>query len=275
MKIKDMSDQKPYILGTEQAELHRLGVQHEVWASEAKEGWKIAGFGFDQTILDLGCGPGFCSTELGYSVGANGKVKAVDRSENYINFLKKLNELHGLNIEAICSDFNDLELKENSLDGVYIRWALAWIPNPEEILEKLYHAMRPGSAIVIQEYFDWSTFQTQPEHPGLKKAIDACYKSFKEQAGDIDVGKRVPGLLSDCDLEVISIRPMCKMATPEDLTWQWPQTFLEIYAPKLVETGYLTDDELQDAMDGLHELADYPSSIILCPQMIEVVAVKV
>jgi hypothetical protein len=27
-----------YVLGTEQAELHRLGVQHQVWSAEARRG---------------------------------------------------------------------------------------------------------------------------------------------------------------------------------------------------------------------------------------------
>ena len=29
--------EKQYILGTERAELHRLGLQHQVWSAEARE----------------------------------------------------------------------------------------------------------------------------------------------------------------------------------------------------------------------------------------------
>ena len=48
-----------YILGTETAELHRLGLQHQVWAGEAIKGWELAGFTAGQTILDMGCGLSF------------------------------------------------------------------------------------------------------------------------------------------------------------------------------------------------------------------------
>ena len=118
-----------YILGTEQAELHRLGLQHQVWASEAQYGWNKAKFTAGQTILDLGCGPGFCTKELAYIVGQTGKVIGIDKSENYIQFLSDTKNLHGLNIDAIHSDFDDMKLAPNSLDGMYCRWALAWVSN--------------------------------------------------------------------------------------------------------------------------------------------------
>jgi hypothetical protein len=56
-----MSEQNTYILGTDQEELTRLKIQHMVWLSEAKRGWDLAGFKIGQTILDLGCGPGYCT----------------------------------------------------------------------------------------------------------------------------------------------------------------------------------------------------------------------
>ena len=55
-----------YILGTDWQELHRLGVQHQIWAMEAHNGWLNAGFTAGHTLLDLGCGPGFCTTEMAF-----------------------------------------------------------------------------------------------------------------------------------------------------------------------------------------------------------------
>ncbi|NND52580.1 MAG: SAM-dependent methyltransferase, partial [Flavobacteriaceae bacterium] len=44
-----MKEQDAYILGTDTEELHRLGIQHQVWASEAQLGWKLAHFNAGQT----------------------------------------------------------------------------------------------------------------------------------------------------------------------------------------------------------------------------------
>ena len=263
-----------YILGTNSDELHRLGLQHQVWASEAHTGWEIAGFSAGDTLLDLGSGPGFCSTELAYIVGDQGEIIAVDKSKNYINFIQQTSDLHSLNIEAICSDFDDLKLIKNTLDGMYCRWALAWISNPREVLEKVYAALKPGGKMVIQEYFDWSTHQTIPNYAHLDRAIASCLKSFKDQPGDIDVGKELPSILTEMGME-ISTRPLAKFARPDDQIWQWPKSFYEIYFPKLAEMNYLSAKEVNLALEEFRELEKNKVAHLFCPTLIEVVATKV
>ncbi|MBT8327319.1 MAG: methyltransferase domain-containing protein [Bacteroidia bacterium] len=269
------NEQNEYILGTNEEELHRLGLQHQIWASEAHLGWSKAGFNVGQTILDLGCGPGFCTKELAYIVGDKGKVIGVDKSENYIQFLQKTAELHSIPIDAIHSDFNNLLLESNSLDAMYCRWALAWISNPTEILQKVLSALKPGGKMVIQEYFDWSTHQTQPSTPALSKAIAACLQSFKEQEGDIDVGREVPQMLESMGMKILSTRIMAKLANPKELTWQWPKSFYHVYFPRLVEMNYLTQQESEQALKDMEQLGNQPSSQLYCPSLIEIIAEKV
>ena len=267
--------QKDYILGTDRDELHRLGLQHQVWASEAMKAWKLAEFGAGQTILDLGCGPGFCSVPLGYMVGEAGKVIAVDKSNSYIDFLENLNGSHGLKLDLRNVNFNELDLSNDQLDGVFIRWALAWIDNPIEILEKIEEAMMPGAVIVSHEYYDWSTFQVEPHFPSLQTGIDAIFDTYKnKQEGDIDIGRKLPGYFYDLGLEVISTRPLSKLVTPEQFAWQWPKSFLEIFMPKMVEMGHLTSKQVEYALDELYQLENLDGASMLCPQMIEVIAIK-
>ena len=269
-----MKEKNAYILGTDQEELHRLGVQHQIWASEAHTGWEKAGFNAGDTLLDLGCGPGFCTKELSYIVGDQGKVIGIDKSEHYIQTLRQIQELYQLPIEAIAQDFNDMHLAPNSIDGMYCRWALAWLPNPIDILKNVYDALKPGGAMVIHEYFDWSVHQIEPQLSGLTTAINACYRSFKDQESDIDVGRFLPIWLREMGCTIESIRPMQKMARVESVEWQWPATFYRIYFPKLVESGYLTKAELQMALRDLEQLEHMKEAIICCPLLIEVVASK-
>lgn len=267
-------EKNAYILGTERAELHRLGLQHQVWSKEALKGWELAGFTYGDTILDLGCGPGFSTLELAYMVGDYGKVIGVDKSEQYIDFLTKKIELHDVPVEPILSDFDSMKLQPNSLDGAYCRWALAWIPNPKEIIEKVKTALKPGGIFVVQEYFDWSTFQTEPRHEGLAKGIKAALQSFKDSEGDIDVGRKIPGYFESLGMDVLSSRPMSKLATPDQLTWSWPETFMEIYLPKLMEMGLLTQIEVDEALSDFEKLSVNLNSVIFCPFMIETMGQK-
>lgn len=271
----DHKEKGAYILGTDRDELYRLGLQHQVWASEAQKGWKLAGFTAGQRILDLGSGPGFCSKELGFIVGQTGAVVAVDRSEKYIKYLDKLNEIHGLNIESRIGDFDDLEFEPSSFDGMYCRWALAWVPNPKEILSKVIKALKPGAKIVLHEYYDWATHSTYPPMPSHSHAISQCLKSFKDQPGDIDIGRELSSILLELGMEIVNTRPMAKMSNPKEITWQWPKSFYETYFPRLVDAGYLTEDEKDKAINEFTELESIPGASLFCPTLIEVIAQKV
>ena len=165
-------------------------------------------------------------------------------------------------------------LEENSLDGMYCRWALAWVAKPREVLQKVHKALKPGGRMVLHEYYDWSTHQTNPSKPALSKAIAACLRSFKEQEGDIDVGKELPIILEEMGMKLISTRPMIKMARPHELTWQWPRSFYNIYLPKLVGMGYLEPATVQEALEDVKQLERDPASTLCCPMLIEVIAEK-
>lgn len=269
------SEENAYILGTDLAEMNRLGLQHQVWASEAHQGWQNGDFSRGMTLLDLGSGPGFCTREMAKIVGEEGKVLAVDKSKIYLDYLSQINKIQQLNIETIHSEFDDLALKDYSIDGMYSRWALAWIPNPNEVMTKVYKALKSGSKIVIHEYYHWMSHQINPHHPAVSKATAMCFKSFQDTPGNIDIGKELAPMLKEIGFKNLKMRPMSKMATPKDLAWQWPRSFYDVYWPKLKEMGYLTEKELSTAFAELETLEKDSSSTLLCPTLVELVAEKV
>jgi len=269
-----MSKENTYILGTNKEELTRLEVQHKVWSSEAKRGWDLAKFKTGQTILDLGCGPGYCTEELARIVGKTGKVIGVDRSDIFISHLNQIKQSTQLSIEARLSDFDTLLLDPDSLDGVYCRWALAWISNPEEILSKIKDALKPKGKMVIHEYFNFSTHQTNPERPALKKAIATAFKSFQDSDFEINVGSYLAQYFEELEMKVINIRLMPKLGTPGSMIWEWPKTWYQSYFPRLVSMGYLNKQDVEDAMKDIQELEMLSYATLCCPLMIEVIAEK-
>lgn len=263
-----------YVLGTEAQERHRLGVQHQVWSTEANRAWQTAGFTDGMTLLDLGCGPGFCTQELAYIAGHSGRVIAVDRSQQYIDFLQQIKDLHSLNIDPICSDFDDMQLPDGILDGVYTRWALAWLSDVEIVLGKVIRAMKPGACLAIHEYYDWSLLQTEPYMPHLYPATRVARESLSDLGGDIDIGRRLPSILLRMGMEIVSTRPMTKQARAHENDWNWPKSFLEIYLPKLIDTGRLTENEVKLAIEELRTLQHIEGATLQMPLMIEVIARK-
>ena len=269
-----MEENDAYILGTDQEELRRLEIQHKVWQSEAERGWKIAGFKTGDSLLDLGCGPGYCSMELANIVGKTGEVIGVDQSDAFIKYLEHLKNQKTLPIRPLLATFDELYLENKSLDGIYCRWALAWIPNPKEILTKLKGFLKPGGRMVIHEYYYWTSHRTEPERPALKKAIDAALQSFKESDSEIDVGKHLHKWFNDLNMKINHHRLMPKLATPNSKVWKWPRTFYESYFPRLTEMGILSTQDVKHAFSDLEELEKLNYTTLWCPLMIEVIAEK-
>ncbi len=270
-----MEKEQAYILGADDEELFRLGVQHQVWAEEAQKGWRLANFSAGQTILDLGCGPGYCTKELAFIAGKEGKVIGIDKSGKYIKFLDELAKGYGLNIEAIHADFDTMKLQPSSLDGMYCRWALAWIPNPKEILIKVATSLKRGGRMVLHEYFDWGLLQTEPRKEALAKATTMALKSFKDTNNEIDIGKHLSTMLPEIGMKVIGFRPMAKIATPKNGVWQWPKTFFQSYFPRLVAQNYLTSEEVKEALIELEGLEKIDGATICTPLMVEIIAEKI
>ncbi len=272
MAIKTNSAQN-YILGTDPAELERLGYQHRIWSSEADELWKKAGFTRGQTILDLGSGPGFCAVELSQLVGSEGKVIASDKSPIYLEYLsKKQPHLH--NIETVLGDFLELNIEEGSLDGIYCRWALAWVENPEVLVQKISKFLKPGGFWAAQEYLNWGTFKVYPEHPAIIKVIEAARTGWREMEGDINIGRNLPELFRDAGLKIEAIEPLSKIGRGGDQVWFWPGTFYDIYTLKLIELGLLTNSEREEFLKAWAEVENSDHGYVVCPSMVSVLGRK-
>ena len=129
--------------------------------------------------------------------------------------------------------------------------------------------------MVIQEYYDWSLLQTEPKKEALAKAITMALKSFNDTDNEIDVGRHLSTMLPEIGMKVISLRPMAKIATPENGVWQWPKTFFQSYFPRLVAQNYLTPEEVKEALIELEDLEKIDGATICTCLMVEIIAEKI
>lgn len=151
-----MTDEREYALGTNAAEIVRLGVQHRLWAASAIALWERANIRAGQTVLDLGCGPGYTSADLAGIVTSSGKVVAIDQSALFIEHLKRRQELLGdTTIDARVGDVQKLELEKESIDAAYQRWVLCFVSDPEAVIAGVAHALKPGGVFAIQDYIHY------------------------------------------------------------------------------------------------------------------------
>jgi ubiquinone/menaquinone biosynthesis C-methylase UbiE len=270
-----MSEANEYLLGTDDDELRRLGFQHQVWAREAASAWERGGFGPGHHLLDLGCGPGYATLDLARLVGATGRVVGVDVSARFIAHLQeRAAALGASNVAAEVQDVESPDLPPEHFDGAYARWVLTFLRRPEAVVAGAARALKRGGRLVVHDYSNYDAVQLAPEHPAFTRAIEAITRSWYDRGGDPHVGTRIPRMMKEAGLEVVSITPISRIARPGDALWQWPRTFFDNYLPTLVAAGSLSQEEM-DAFDAAWaERAADPASYFASPPMVEVVGAK-
>src|SRR5882672_2030657 len=176
-KLRRMGD-KEYVLGTDAAELRRLHFQHKVWSAQSYALCQRAGLRAGDVVLDLGCGPGFTSYELAQMVGASGRVIARDQSAGFIEYVAAERTRRGLpQIEPSLGPVEELAIANASLDAVHARWLFCWLVDPGAVLERVARMVRPGGAVILQEYLDWAAMKLVPRDAAFDRMVAACMQS--------------------------------------------------------------------------------------------------
>jgi ubiquinone/menaquinone biosynthesis C-methylase UbiE len=270
-----MTTEKDYVLGTHDEEVARLGLQHRVWRPMATAAWKRAGFNAGQTLLDIGCGPGFAALDLAEIVGPAGRVIAMDRSRRFLDVLEAAARQRGLTqLEVRELDLDEQPLPEAGADGAWSRWVFAFVRNPRRLLEQTRTALRPGGVFVSHEYVDYRTWRLSPRREAFEHFVSQVMVSWRESGGEPDIGLDLPRWLEELGFEVRERRPIVESPRPGDFLWQWPRAFVDTGIARLVELGRLTEAQAKAALDAFHEVEADPHGFCVLPTVLETIAVR-
>ncbi|MCB0394303.1 MAG: methyltransferase domain-containing protein [Bdellovibrionales bacterium] len=271
---------EPYVLGTDEDELDRLGIQHRVWAEETSRVWRDSGVRNGSTILDLGCGPGYTTFDLAQVVGASGKVVAADQSDKFLNYIR--NQIRARGVENIdvhsvdAQSLDDFESWKGKMDFVYTRWLLCWLPDPEIAIRAAFESLKPGGKFIIHDYFNWGAMTIAPRNSAVTELVQAAIKSFEDRQGDIDVAAQIPKWLEEVGFKNFEMKIHQKVARGggEDGTVDWILTWWRTYGPKLVESKHLKATVCEAALAELKKLEVDKRVFFPCPPVYEFVARK-
>lgn len=123
--------ERDYVLGTHDEEVERLGLQHRVWRPQVLDAFRRAGIGPGASVVDVGAGPGFASTDLAEIVGPSGKILAVERSRRFLEVLEDRARRLGLtNIETREQDVTESGFGDGTADMTWCRWLLSFVNDP-------------------------------------------------------------------------------------------------------------------------------------------------
>lgn len=270
-----MQKDKDYILGTHDEEIARLGLQHRVWRPRALAAWRNAGFTVGQTLLDLGCGPGFAAIDLAEIVGGAGKIIAIDRSRRFLNALEAARTQRGLDhIETRELDLDEAALPPLQADGAWVRWVFAFVKQPRALLGRVAGALKRGGVLVSHEYFDYSTWRLAPRLPELEEFVQVVMQSWRADGGEPDIGLELPRWLAELGFEIKSLRPIIDLVPASNFVWQWPKAFLEVGLARLSDLGYLPKARAREIWEAFMAREAAPETLMITPAVLEIVAVR-
>lgn len=270
-----MSHEREYVLGTHDAELTRLGLQNSVWRPRVTDAWRRAGFRGGQTLLDVGCGPGYAALDLADVVGPDGRVIAVDQSRRYLDALEAAASARGRSwIEARELDLDEGELPAAVADGVWSRWVYAFVKRPRRVLEQAARALKPGGVMVAFEYVDYGTWRVSPRSAAFEEFVTEVMASWRATGGEPDIGRELPGWLQELGFELRDLRAHVEIARPGNQLWEWPRAFMQVGLDRLVSIGHLAEDRAAAMREAFGELESNPRAFQVLPMVLEIVAVR-
>jgi SAM-dependent methyltransferase len=236
-----------YILGISEYELKRLEFQHSVWKEitdsfldklQIQKGWKI---------LDVGSGPGFVAYELLNITGSTGEVAALEPSEYYLNyFVNKCREQGIENIKAFQSTVDEAGLPEDYYDLIFVRWVIAFVPNPGPFLDKLVKSLAPGGMIALMDYA-YEGLSLYPRGGAFENMADTVRAYWKHGGGDPYIGAKLPKMFKERKIELVLYDPVIQAGGPESGVFQWADKFFNVHVQQMVDLG-LIDQKSGDAM---------------------------
>jgi SAM-dependent methyltransferase len=263
--------ERDYVLGTHDDEVARLGLQHRVWRARALDAWRRAGFTVGQTLLDIGCGPGWASADMAEIVGESGKIVALDRSRRFLDVV----ESRGFpQIETRELDLDDAELPPFAADGAWARWIFAFVKNPRDLAARVRRALKPGGVLVVHEYLDYGTWKISPRSAPHEEFVEVVMKSWRASGGEPDVGRDLPRWLTELGFEVRSLLPIVDVIRPSDFIWQWPRAFIHTGVQRLLDLGQLSKTQAVAIREAFAASESTPNVLMVNPTVIEIVAVR-
>jgi len=124
---------------------HRISGPQVSWGKKVLSRITLRG---DELLLDAGCGTGRLTEELVEAL-PNGRVVAVDLSQNMLRLAREHLATHGEKIQFLAADLQHLPFHQ-AFDGIFSTAAFHWVTDHDHLFGSLFRALKPGGWLIAQ-----------------------------------------------------------------------------------------------------------------------------
>ena len=156
-----------------------------------------------ETVLDFGCGPGYVAVELARQVGPTGRVHAVDVNAEFITRAAEVAREAGVAELVTFHHVLDerLPLPDGSIDRIYAKNVLEYVPDLDHTLSELARVLKPGGTLVASDS-DFGFVVVEPLSAAeVAELFDAAAPAFREP----NVGRKLRGAYRRAGLDQVRV----------------------------------------------------------------------
>ncbi|HEU0101014.1 MAG TPA: methyltransferase domain-containing protein [Mycobacteriales bacterium] len=203
-------------------------------------------------VLDLGCGPGTITRDLGAVVGPEGQVLGIDSSSGVVAQAAKGCDLP--QVRFAVGDALHLDVGDDQYDVVHAHQVLQHLTDPVAALREMRRVTRPGGLVAVRDA-DYAAMTWHPASPAIDRWLEIYRAAARAHAAEPDAGRRLLGWAQAAGFnEIVPSASVWCFATPEDREWWGGMQADRIVASRIageaVDRGLARTEELAEMAAG-------------------------
>jgi ubiquinone/menaquinone biosynthesis C-methylase UbiE len=218
------------------------------------------------SVLDVGSGLGILSFELAANLSVT--VHGIDINGRFVAHAQELyRRLHnrgyfaeGAAVRFSEGDIHALQVPDNSMDLLFVRELLQFLPDPLAAVSELFRVVRPGGFVCLSDIDDDLYITWPPPSPAQDRLVGAFRTAHHERGGDRHIGRKLSTYLRKSGFNINSMvvcpEAQHRMVNEHDVERSLILAQLRAARDRLTSSQLLTEAEF-DA--DLAELASEPA----------------
>ena len=189
-------------------------------------------------VLDVGCGTGVLTGELGLILGA--PVFGLDLDLPRLDFAKG-QQAKG---SYVCGDGHSLPFPDSSFETCLCHYLLLWVEDPSQVLREMRRVTCRGGWVLVLAEPDYGGRIDYP--PALTLLADWQRVSLRRQGARPEMGRRLGTLLGGAGLQDIQTGVLGGEWTRPPSTEEWAQEWEVLEADLGDSVSPLVRDQLRE-----------------------------
>ena len=167
--------------------------------------------GSGESVLSVGCGPGFETAVLAQLVGERGRVTGVDVNEDVLDTAR--NRCGDLPQSSFAhGDVTALPVQDEQYDFAIAKQVLQFVDDADGALDELYRVLEPGGRVAVVEV----ARDTHVVHSSDPERTRRANEVYRAERGDRHLGTRLRSSLPEAGFAVEEVLAQARTHTEID-----------------------------------------------------------